>query len=60
MSNKKVIAITGYGTEEFRKQKLEAGADVYLEKTVDISEFVGEVKAVLDRVCSKEKMVIGR
>ena len=42
-----VLISTGTGNEKVEAELLEAGADAYLDKSVDASRFVARVKAVL-------------
>jgi DNA-binding response OmpR family regulator len=44
-----VLIRTGTGNEQVEAELLEAGADDYLDKSVDATRFVARVKAVLRR-----------
>ena len=44
-----VLIRTGTGNERVEAEMLEAGADDYLDKSVDATRFVARVKAVLRR-----------
>ena len=44
-----VLIRTGTGNERVEAELLEAGADDYLDKSVDASRFVARVRAVLRR-----------
>lgn len=45
----KIIAITGFGSEEVKREIMEAGADGYLEKSFEINELIEEIESVLEK-----------
>jgi len=45
----KIIAITGFDSEEARRRIMEEGADRYLIKPFEVEDLVAEIDAVLDR-----------
>ena len=44
-----VLVSTAFGNESVERELLEAGADDYLEKSVDAQRFIARVRAVLRR-----------
>ena len=45
--NIKVLAITGYNTDENRKEIMKAGADGYLPKPFQVKEISRNIKKIL-------------
>jgi DNA-binding response OmpR family regulator len=46
----KVIAITGYGSEEVEKKIMKAGADIYIEKPFDIKNITVQIQESISEV----------
>jgi len=45
----RVIAITGFGSDEVQKKIMDAGADLYLEKPFDLKYLILEIESVLNK-----------
>lgn len=46
----RVIAITGFGSDEVKENILQAGADEYIEKPYDITDLPGMIHEVLSKI----------
>jgi len=50
----KILAITGYDSEENRKKIMEAGADDYLAKPMDVNILIEKISKLLNRSSPRE------
>jgi excisionase family DNA binding protein len=51
LSNTKVLAMTGYSTQETKKKIMDAGADGYIEKPLNKDKLIENIETLLD-LCS--------